>query len=113
MQAADKKRPREEKDVVVRLRPFAKLQTADDFEHFVIDILCMFLVFPIIGLHLTVSPTDEQILRKRIQELQHYRRMGLTSAADIDKFEVDVAKRVRLTHSLPPIVECLLTHYDL
>ena len=56
MQAADKKRPREEKDVVVRLRPFAKLQTADDFEHFVTDILCMFLVFPIIGFILQSPP---------------------------------------------------------
>lgn len=34
------------------------------------------------------------MLRKRIQELQHYRRMGLVSAADIDKYEIDVAKRV-------------------
>ena len=37
------------------------------------------------------------MLRKRIQELQHYRRMGLTSAADIDRYEQDVAKRVRGT----------------
>jgi hypothetical protein len=35
------------------------------------------------------------MLRKKIQELQHYRRMGLTTAADIDKFENDVVKRVR------------------
>ena len=35
------------------------------------------------------------MLRKRIQELQHYRRMGLTSAADIEKYEADAAKRVR------------------
>jgi hypothetical protein len=38
---------------------------------------------------------DESMLRKKIQELQHYRRMGLTTAADIDKFENDVVKRVR------------------
>lgn len=37
------------------------------------------------------------MLRKRIQELQHYRRMGLTSAADIDKYEQDVVKRVCYT----------------
>lgn len=36
------------------------------------------------------------MLRKRIQELQHYRRMGLTTAADIDKFEMDSIRRVRM-----------------
>lgn len=41
MQAADKKRPKEEKDIVHRLRPFARLQTAEDFEVFCADILCM------------------------------------------------------------------------
>ena len=40
MQAADKKRPKEEKDIVHRLRPFARLQTAEDFEAFATDILC-------------------------------------------------------------------------
>ncbi|CAL1706148.1 unnamed protein product [Somion occarium] len=82
MQAADKKRPREEKDVVVRLRPFAKLQTGEDFEHFVADILY------------------EQVLRKRIQELQHYRQMGLTSAADIEKYEADLVKRQQVKANL-------------
>jgi len=87
MQAADKKRPKEEKDIVHRLRPFARLQTAEDFEVFTADILY------------------ESMLRKRIQELQHYRRMGLTTAADIDKYEADVAKRnqakANLTHYHP------------
>lgn len=36
------------------------------------------------------------MLRKRIAELQHYRRMGLTTAADIDKFEMDSIRRVRI-----------------
>lgn len=40
------------------------------------------------------------MLRKRIQELQHYRRMGLLSVADIDKYETDVSKRVPTSHSL-------------
>jgi len=34
------------------------------------------------------------MLRKKIQELQHYRRMGLTTAADIDKYENDIVRRV-------------------
>lgn len=35
------------------------------------------------------------MLRKRIAELQHYRRMGLSTVADIDKYETDLVKRVR------------------
>ena len=45
MQAADKKRPKEEKDILHRLRPFARLQTAEDFEQFQADILCASFLF--------------------------------------------------------------------
>ncbi|KAI0759856.1 hypothetical protein BD413DRAFT_487174 [Trametes elegans] len=83
MQAADKKRPKEEKDILHRLRPFARLQTAEDFEQFQADILY------------------EHMLRKRIQELQHYRRMGLRTPADIEKYEADVAKRASVKANLP------------
>ena len=34
------------------------------------------------------------MLRKRIQELQTYRRLGLRSAGDIEKYDADLAKRV-------------------
>lgn len=84
MQAAEKKRPKEEKDIVNRLRPFARLQTAEDYEVFVADILY------------------EAVLRKRIQELQHYRRMGLTTAADIDKYEHDTIRRVNMARDYYP-----------
>ncbi|KAF9010640.1 hypothetical protein BDQ17DRAFT_1346596 [Cyathus striatus] len=77
MQAADKKRAREEREILQRLRPFARLQTAEDYEAFAADILY------------------EAILRKRIQELQHYRRLGLSTPADIEKYEVDLAKRTQ------------------
>jgi transcriptional adapter 2-alpha len=40
MQAAEKKRPREDKEFIQRLRPFARLQTAEDFEIFATDMLC-------------------------------------------------------------------------
>jgi transcriptional adapter 2-alpha len=40
MQAAEKKRLKEEKDIIHRLRPFARLQTAEDYESFSADILC-------------------------------------------------------------------------
>ncbi|KAF8212502.1 hypothetical protein K438DRAFT_1566889 [Mycena galopus ATCC 62051] len=72
IQAAEKKRPKEEKDIIHRLRPFARLQTAEDYESFSNDILY------------------EAMLRKKIQELQQYRRLGLSTAADIDKYINDV-----------------------
>ncbi|KAJ7489951.1 hypothetical protein B0H11DRAFT_2156758 [Mycena galericulata] len=68
MQAAEKKRPKEEKDIIHRLRPFARLQTAEDYESFCADVLY------------------EAMLRKKIQDLQQYRRLGLSTAADIDKY---------------------------
>lgn len=37
---------------------------------------------------------DEALLRKRIQELQQYRRLGLSTPADIEKYDLDLAKRV-------------------
>jgi hypothetical protein len=40
MQAADKKRPKEERDMLHRLRPFARLMTAEDYEVFCRDMLC-------------------------------------------------------------------------
>ena len=97
MQAADKKRPKEEKDILHRLRPFARLQTAEDFEIFSSDILCRFLESfwtPTKILTLPCLRPDESILRKRIQDLQHYRRMGLTTLADIEKYDADQIKRV-------------------
>ncbi len=48
----------------------------------------------VVGKLLIQTHLDEAILRKRIQELQHYRRLGLCTSADIDKYEHDLAKRV-------------------
>ncbi|ETW81107.1 hypothetical protein HETIRDRAFT_319747 [Heterobasidion irregulare TC 32-1] len=78
-QAADKKRPKEEKDIVHRLRPFAKLQTAEDYEVFCADILY------------------EAMLRKRITELQQYRRLGLMTATDIKKWEDDTQAKANMS----------------
>ncbi|KAI0065996.1 SWIRM-domain-containing protein [Artomyces pyxidatus] len=77
LQAAEKKRLKEEKDIIHRLRPFAKLQTAEDYEVFCADILY------------------EAILRKRITELQQHRRLGLTTASDVKKWEDDAYKRTQ------------------
>lgn len=40
MQLLEKKRPKEEKDIAQRLKPLAKLQTADDYDSFVDGIIC-------------------------------------------------------------------------
>jgi hypothetical protein len=42
------------------------------------------------------------MLRKRIGELQQYRKLGLTTAADIKKSEDDLYKRVRFAYLTPP-----------
>lgn len=39
MQVNEKKRPKEERDIVQRLKPLAKLQTASDYDAFVDGIL--------------------------------------------------------------------------
>ena len=93
MQAADKKRPREEREFLHRLRPFARLQTAEDYEAFSTDMLCKHF-FDFTSLPTFEHRIDEAMLRKRIQELQQYRRLGLSSAGDIDKYELDLARRV-------------------
>lgn len=97
MQAADKKRPKEEKDILHRLRPFARLQTAEDFEAFQADILCkcQTILQCLWNDAYSSLAADEHYLRKRISELQHYRRMGLRTAADIERYEADLVKRVR------------------
>jgi transcriptional adapter 2-alpha len=93
MQVADKKRTKEERDVINRLRPFAKLQTAEDFEEFVADTLCTWYR-EIYLLRIAEQLPDESILRKRIQELQQYRRLGLRTATDVERYHADVEKRV-------------------
>ncbi|OXG13046.1 transcriptional adapter 2-alpha [Cryptococcus neoformans Tu259-1] len=69
IQAQEKKLTKEERELVQRYKPFAKLQTAEDFE-----VLVEGLIY-------------EQTLRKRIAELQEYRRMGITTAAEADVYD--------------------------
>jgi len=37
---------------------------------------------------------DETSLRRRIQELQHYRRLGIMSSTEIEKYENELYQRV-------------------
>lgn len=73
--AAENARPLEERQLLSRIRHFAQLQTALDFESFLNGLLY------------------EEELRKAAAKLQSYRRAGITSFAQADKYEKDVAER--------------------
>jgi transcriptional adapter 2-alpha len=45
--------------------------------------------------HAEMCFSDEQVLRAKIAKLQEYRRLGLTTAADIEAYHIDLQKRVR------------------
>ncbi|KAF8312851.1 hypothetical protein DL93DRAFT_2125980 [Clavulina sp. PMI_390] len=72
----EKKRSKEDKDIIAKHKPFAKLQTAEDFERFINGIM------------------QENALRFRIRELQDYRRNGITSLADAEKWTKESPNRV-------------------
>ncbi|KAH9824197.1 transcriptional adapter 2-alpha [Melampsora americana] len=76
IQAAEKKMPKEVRDLVVRIKPFARLQTALDHEKFQEGLIY------------------EMTLRKRIAELQEYRRIGITTLAEAERFEKERQSRI-------------------
>ncbi|ORY83631.1 hypothetical protein BCR37DRAFT_378598 [Protomyces lactucae-debilis] len=75
-QNIEKKRTKEEKDLVQRTKPFARLLSIADYESFLEGLL------------------NEHNLRKRIVELQEWRRQGLTSMEQGPKYEKDKAHRL-------------------
>ena len=52
------------------------------------------------------------MLRQRIQDLQHWRKIGLRTAADVDKYNTDLEKRVRVSSQFITDLSniCLLFH---
>ncbi|KAG8925917.1 Transcriptional adapter ada2 [Tulasnella sp. 408] len=80
--AEKEKEKKAERDFINKHKPFARLQTASDYETFVEGLLY------------------EVSLRKRIQELQEYRRMGITTLAEAEKYEKDKAQGIRV---VPPL----------
>ncbi|GAA5937083.1 hypothetical protein JCM1841_001878 [Sporobolomyces salmonicolor] len=77
LSAAERKRSKEERDLITRTKVFARIQTAQDHEEFVDGLLY------------------EIHLRKRIAELQDYRRAGITTLADGERY--DSARSQRLS----------------
>ncbi|UZJ52560.1 hypothetical protein CBS101457_001880 [Exobasidium rhododendri] len=75
--AAERKRSKEEKEILNRIKHFAQMQTASDFEDF-FNGLCF-----------------EDSLRRAVAQLQMYRRAGITNLVDVPKFESEQAERSR------------------
>lgn len=75
IQAAEKKMLKEVRDIIVRIKPFARIQTALDHEKFQEGLIY------------------EMTLRKRIAELQEYRRMGITTLAEAERFDKEKQSR--------------------
>ncbi|KAJ3076843.1 Transcriptional adapter ada2 [Podochytrium sp. JEL0797] len=77
VQAQEKKRTKEDRDLMNRIRVFAKLQTASDFEEFALGL------------------SREQRLRQRISELQEFRRMGVTTFAQATEYSREKHNRAQ------------------
>ncbi|KAL7750736.1 Transcriptional adapter ada2 [Sorochytrium milnesiophthora] len=73
--ASEKKRTREERDIINRVKVFARMQTPADFENFVNGLLY------------------EQQLCEQIAALQNYRRQGITTLAGAQQFEIERARK--------------------
>ena len=73
--AIERRRPREERDVYDAFRPFARFLTPGEFEELVRGIIL------------------EHRLRRRIGQLQEYRRAGVRSLAEAAEFEASRRKR--------------------
>ena len=80
-QAIEKKRTKEEKDVVLKTKPFARLMNARDYDL------------------LIEGQLAELATRRRIAELQEWRRMGLTTMDQGPKYEKDKAHRLMMRNA--------------
>lgn len=76
-QAAERRRPKEERELLSRTKHFAQMQTALDYEDF-LNGLCY-----------------EEALRKTAAQLQHYRKMGILTLDDASTYEREKAERAR------------------
>lgn len=78
------------------MKVFARLQTGEDQEEMVNGMLCKDVSrCTTRALNTdTLHHTDEQALRKHISDLQEYRQAGLTTFAEVDKYEKEKGQRV-------------------
>jgi Myb-like DNA-binding domain/Zinc finger, ZZ type len=71
----DQKLPQDERDLVSRMRMFERFHTPEEHKQFITDIL------------------KAKQLRKEIAKLQMYRRIGIRSLAEAEKYELDKNRR--------------------
>lgn len=76
-QAAEKRRPRQERDLLARVRHYAQLQTPQDFEEFY-DGLCY-----------------QESLRRLAVRLQEYRRMGIMTFSEALRYDIEKDERMK------------------
>ncbi|KAG9092295.1 Transcriptional adapter ada2, partial [Ceratobasidium sp. 370] len=87
IQQAERKRSKEDREFINKLKPLARLQTADDFENLVAGLLCAYFPVLFLGGSLHRRLPDENTLKRRIAELQHYRTVGITTFAEADRYD--------------------------
>lgn len=73
----EKKRSKEEKDLLTKMRVFARMQTHDDFDLFINGLL------------------EEMKLRNKISLYQEYRRMGITKIESAKEYDKAKEKRMQ------------------
>ena len=74
-QQRDAQIPRDERDLILRMRLFERLHTPEEHEAFLGDIL------------------RAKRLRKEIAKLQMYRRMGIQTLVEVERYELDKNRR--------------------
>lgn len=75
VQAAERKMSREDREIHFKLRPFARFISQEQFEE------------------LVQNAIREKNLRNRIEQLKHYRTMGITSLEEAEHYEHERKKR--------------------
>lgn len=84
-QAIDKKRTKEERELINKAKPFARMTNHDDYEEF-----CQGLI-------------HEYNLRQAIAQLQEWRQMGLADLKSGEKYEAEKQHRAQRTQSGNPL----------
>ncbi len=75
LQSKEKRKPKDERELLARLRVFARYQSPQEHEQFVQGVL------------------EAKRLRKRIEQLQQYRRLGIRTQAEAMAYEAEKRRR--------------------
>jgi transcriptional adapter 2-alpha len=86
-QLLDKLRPPEEKDLVNRMRLFARFHSKEEHERFLTDLL------------------RAKQIRQEIERLQTYRKMGFRTLLEAEKYELEKNRRFQLNGEAPKLKE--------